>query len=205
MLESKRFCEERGIKQIVLNFDQFSVEGFRKNPVNRCYICKKELFTLILKTAEENGCLFVAEGSNTDDLGDYRPGMQAIKELGVKSPFLDLSLSKAEIRAISRDMNLPAHAKPSLACLATRFVYGEEITPEKLEAVGRAEQTLIDRGFSQVRVRVHGDIARIEVEKADIPALVKIADEINKKFTSLGFAYVTLDLGGYRLGSMNRF
>jgi uncharacterized protein len=204
-LEAKRFCEERGIRHIVLSFDQFAVEGFRLNPVNRCYLCKKELFTLVKKTARENSCEYVAEGSNTDDLSDYRPGMRAIEELGVKSPFLDLSMSKADIRALSAQMNLPTFNKPSFACLATRFVYGEEITEEKLEAVEKAEQELIDRGFSHVRVRVHGDIARIEVEKSDIPALVKIADEINEKFTSLGFAYTTLDLGGYRLGSMNRF
>ena len=151
-----------------------------------------------------NGFAAVLEGSNMDDDGDYRPGMRAIRELGVRSPLHDAGLTKAEIRALSREMGLPTAEKPSFACLASRCPYGERITAEGLERVERAERWLRERlGLSQLRVRSHGDMARIEVPSADIPRLAARAAEIAESIKKIGFAYVTLDLRGYRTGSLN--
>ena len=203
--EARDFCAREGIRQIIVASDELSVPGFRENPKNRCYLCKKALFSDILKVAEENGIAFVAEGSNVDDLGDYRPGLQAISELGIKSPLRQAGLTKAEIRALSKEQGLPTWDKPSFACLASRFVYGEPISEEKLRMVGQAEQLLIDLGFTQLRVRIHGMMARIEVLPS---AFEKLLDEtvrstICTRLKALGFTYVTMDLQGYRTGSMN--
>ena len=204
--EAKAFCAERGIEQVVCTSEELEIEGFRHNPKNRCYLCKHELFEKILGIAKDNGIAFVAEGSNMDDNGDYRPGLTAVAELGVKSPLRDAGLDKAEIRRLSKAMNLPTWNKQSFACLSSRFVYGEEITRERLHMVDQAEQLLLDLGFHQVRVRIHGGtIARIEVLPEEFPRLMR--DEIRRtivmSFKNLGFAYVTLDLQGYRSGSMN--
>ena len=206
--EAKNFCTENGIKQIIVNIDENDVEGFKENPVNRCYICKKAIFSRLLEIAKENGIDEVVEGSNLDDNGDYRPGHIAIKELNIKSPLREASLTKAEIRELSKELNLKTWKKPSFACLASRFVYGETINKEKLSLVDKAEQLLMDMGFEQFRVRIHGDkdfIARIEVNPSDI---TKIAEDNNREkifeaFKSFGFSYVALDLKGYRTGSMN--
>lgn len=204
--EALAFCESEGIKQVIVEFDEMSVEGFKENPGNRCYICKKAIFSKIKAAAAQNGIAYVAEGSNMDDLGDYRPGLQAIAELGVKSPLRYAELTKAEIRELSKELNLPTWNKQSYACLASRFVYGETITKEKLAMVEKAEEKLRELGFGQLRVRIHGNLARIEIEQAEFQKILEknIASEIDEYFRSVGFMYVSLDLGGYKMGSMNR-
>ncbi len=203
--EARAFCKSEGIRHIVFDFDAMAVEGFAQNPPDRCYICKKAIFGNILKIAEENGISFTAEGTNIDDEGDYRPGLGAISELGIKSPLRYAGLNKADIRRLSAELGLPTANKPSFACLASRFVYGEDITNERLSMVERAEKLLFSMGFGQARVRMHGRMARIELLPEDIEKAVlpenrqKIADELEK----YGFTYVSLDLKGYRTGSMN--
>ncbi len=203
--EAKAFCEERGIRQITCTVDPFKDESFRNNAPDRCYFCKHGIFSEIKRIADENGIEYVAEGSNMDDLGDYRPGLKAVEELGVKSPLREAGMYKADIRRISNAMGLPTWSKPAYACLASRFVYGEEITEEKLHMIDRAEQFLIELGFLEERVRMHGNIARIEVPEADIVRLA--SDEVRtlvyEEFKKLGFLFVTLDMKGYRTGSMN--
>lgn len=204
--EAEEFCRSEGIRHQVVDSEELEIEGFSHNPKNRCYLCKHELFEKILGIAKENGIDFVAEGSNMDDNGDYRPGLTAVSELGVKSPLRDVGLNKEEIRRLSKAMHLPTWNKQSFACLSSRFVYGEEITRERLHMVDQAEQLLLDLGFHQVRVRIHGGtIARIEVLPEEFPRLMQ--DEIRRtivmSFKSYGFAYVTMDLQGYRSGSMN--
>ena len=203
--EAKAFCEKEGIRQIVVVSEELTIDGFRDNPTNRCYLCKHELFSKMLDVAKENGLSYIVEGSNVDDNGDYRPGLQAVAELGIKSPLRYADLTKAEIRLLSKEMGLPTWDKPSFACLASRFVYGETITEEKLSMVDKAEQLLLDLGFHQVRVRIHGDIARIEVLPEELNRLVEneIRNRVTGTFKKLGFSYVTMDLTGYRTGSMN--
>ncbi len=203
--EAKDFCRQEGIRHLMCEIDELSIEGFAENPRNRCYLCKRALFSRMQEITAGEGFSCVAEGSNLDDLGDYRPGMQAIRELGVKSPLQDAQLTKDEIRALSRKWELPTWSKPSYACLASRFVYGERITREKLSMVERAEQFLIERGFQQMRVRMHGDLARIEVPEEEIVRLAEpgLREEIVNELSALGFSYVTLDLKGFRSGSMN--
>lgn len=203
--ESVEFCKTQGIKQIVAKANQFDVEGFKNNPPDRCYLCKKHFFSKILEVTKENDIEYVVEGSNMDDMGDYRPGMVAIKELDVKSPLKEAGLYKSEIRQLSKELNLNTWSKQSFACLATRFVYGEEITSEKLSMVDKAEQLLMDLGFKQLRVRIHGTMARIEVVPDEIERIVQpdIRNKIYTSFKEFGFSYVSLDLEGYRTGSMN--
>ena len=201
--EAAAFCTREGIRQVVVDSEELVIPGFRQNPTNRCYLCKKELFTKILEIARAEGLSAVAEGSNMDDLGDYRPGLQAVRELGIRSPLREAGLTKDDIRALSKRMGLPTWNKPSFACLASRFPYGEEITVERLTRVERAEQYLLDLGFGQVRVRSHGDLARIELCAADIPKAIEQREKIHAALKGFGFAYVALDLQGYRTGSMN--
>lgn len=203
--EAKRFCEENGIRHVICESEELDIEGFRQNPVNRCYLCKHELFEKIWEIAKEAGVKAVAEGSNMDDNGDYRPGLIAVKELKVKSPLREAGLSKAEIRELSKRLGLPTWDKQSFACLSSRFVYGETISEEKLGMVDKAEQLLLDLGFHQVRVRIHGTIARIEVLLEELPRLAEspLRETIASEFKGFGFSYVTLDLEGYRTGSMN--
>ena len=203
--EAVAFCRAEGVRHEVIDSEELDIPGFAENPPDRCYHCKRELFGKLLAFAHENGLAAVLEGSNIDDDGDYRPGRRAIRELGIVSPLHDVGLTKAEIRALSREMGLPTSDKPSFACLASRFPYGERITVLGLERVEKAEQWLLDAGLglTQLRVRSHGNLARIEVPPADIPRLAAHAAEIAAAFKGLGFAYVTLDLLGYRTGSMN--
>jgi len=203
--EAVAFCEQEGIAQIICDFDAFSVEGFAQNPPNRCYICKKELLIDIWAVARARGIAHVAEGSNVDDEGDYRPGARAVAEQGVKSPLRQAGLCKAEIRQLSKTLGLPTWDKPSLACLATRFPYGEEISTARLGMIDRAEQFLLDMGFRQVRVRFHGNLARIETDAAGfaLMALPENREKIHAALKEIGFTYVALDLLGYRMGSMN--
>ena len=203
--EATAFCEKEGIRQFVIESEELSIEGFSSNPKNRCYLCKHELFTKIKDVAAENGIEYVAEGSNIDDNGDYRPGLKAVEELGIMSPLRYAGLTKADIRELSKEMGLPTWDKPSFACLASRFVYGETIDEKKLGMVERAEQLLLDLGFKQVRVRIHGNIARIEVMPEEIAKLTEdgVRNEVYKTLKDIGFDYVTMDLAGYRTGSMN--
>ena len=187
--EAQAFCKERGIRHVITASEELDIDGFRHNPKNRCYLCKHELFEKILAIAGENHLAAVVEGSNMDDNGDYRPGLLAVAELGIKSPLRAAELDKEDIRALSKQMGLPTWDKQSFACLSSRFVYGETI--------------------SEVRVRIHGEgqetMARIEVLPQEIALLVEDAkrEKIYSYFKEIGFAYVTLDLGGYHMGSMN--
>ena len=203
--EAAAYCAAHGIEHVITKSEELDIEGFRQNPKNRCYLCKHELFEKIWQIARERGIHAVTEGSNLDDDGDYRPGLIAVKELGVSSPLRKAGLSKAEIRALSKELGLPTWNKQSFACLSSRFVYGETISEEKLGMVDRAEQRLLDLGFHQVRVRIHGTIARIELAPEEFDKLMapQVRGEVYDYLKSLGFTYVTLDLGGYRTGSMN--
>jgi len=205
MEEAKAFCSERGIRHIFCKTDPFKEEAYRNNRPDRCYFCKRGIYKEIKRIADENGIAWTAEGSNVDDTGDYRPGLKAVEELSVKSPLREAGLTKKDIRMISKAMGLPTWNKPAYACLASRFVYGEEITEEKLKMIDRAEQFLIEHGFLEERVRMHGNIARIEVPAEDIPLLAEagIREKVYSRFKELGFMYVTLDMRGYRMGSMN--
>ena len=203
--ETKVFCEKHGIKHVIVQSEELKIEGFSHNPKNRCYLCKHELFEKIRVIATDNGMKEVAEGSNLDDNGDYRPGLQAVAELGVKSPLREVGFSKEQIRILSKYLGLPTWSKQSFACLSSRFPYGEEITEEKLMMVDRAEQYLLDLGFHQLRVRIHSNMARIELEPSEIDRFMEkdIRQQVYDKFKEIGFTYVALDLLGYRTGSMN--
>ncbi|QAT50533.1 ATP-dependent sacrificial sulfur transferase LarE [Caproiciproducens sp. NJN-50] len=203
--EAEAFCREEGIRHFIVDSEELEIEGFGRNPKNRCYLCKHELFTKIRKIADEQGISEVAEGSNLDDNGDYRPGLAAVAELGIKSPLRYAGMTKKDIRDLSRQLGLRTWDKQSFACLSSRFVYGEAITREKLGMVDRAEQLLLDMGFHQVRVRIHGAMARVEVLPGELGRLIEEENRlrISEYFHSLGFSYVTLDLDGYRTGSMN--
>ncbi len=197
---AKKFCADNKIRQVIFEADVLKIAGVAENPVNRCYLCKRELFKNFLRLAEGK---ILVEGSNMDDTKDFRPGMKAIAELKVKSPLISAELYKAEIRELSREMNLPTWNKPSMACLASRFVYGETLTAPKLAAVEAAEDFLLSAGFKQMRVRVHGNIARIEILPEQFDMLLSLREKISARLKTLGFDYVTLDLQGYRTGSMN--
>lgn len=203
--EAETFCRTEGIRQVFVDADPLAINGFADNPENRCYLCKRDLFEKIRRKAKENGIENVADGSNLDDGGDYRPGLQAIEELGIKSPLREARLTKEEIRFLSREMGLPTWEKPSFACLASRFVYRETITVHKLEMVGQAEQLLFDMGFSQVRVRIHGYMARIELLPEEFTRLTEetVRTAVVRELKRMGFTYVAMDLAGYRSGSMN--
>ncbi|MCC8105321.1 MAG: ATP-dependent sacrificial sulfur transferase LarE [Clostridiales bacterium] len=203
--EAVSFCKENGIRQIICETDELNIEGFRENPKNRCYLCKHKLFETMQEAARANHIREVVEGSNLDDLGDYRPGLTAIHELGIKSPLRLAHLTKSDIRMLSKRLGLPTWDKPSFACLASRFPYGERITEEKLAMIDKAEQLLIDLGFRQVRVRIHGKIARIELLPHEFERMMDetLRESVYSQLQSYGFTYVTLDLRGYRTGSMN--
>lgn len=201
--EAKQFCAQEQIRQVICDVDPFLIDGFADNPPNRCYLCKKELFKKIRDAAMQNGIAEVAEGSNLDDNGDYRPGLRAIRELGIRSPLQEVGFTKREIRRLSEQLGLPTWNKPSFACLASRFAYGEKVTPERLNMVERAEQILAELGFSQFRVRVHGSLARLEVLPDEFAKLLKCREQVCRELKELGFAYISMDLAGYRTGSMN--
>lgn len=203
--DAKRFCQSQGIRQMILEIDELDIPGFRQNPPERCYLCKRGIFHNILDAAACQGIAQVAEGSNVDDLGDYRPGRRAIEELAIASPLLDAGLTKDEIRQISHALGLSTWNKPSAACLASRFAYGEEISIEGLEMVAQAESWLREKGFRQVRVRVHGKLARIEVEADRVGELAQepLRGQTVNRLKEIGFQYVSVDLAGYRMGSMN--
>ncbi len=203
--DAQAFCSKYGITQEICHPDPFQKEEVRFNAPDRCYVCKKVIFGKLYEAAAERGISIIADGSNLDDLGDYRPGLKALEELHVKSPLREAGFTKADIRALSKRLGLSTWNKQSNACLATRFPYGDEISVERLERVDRAERALSFMGFTQLRVRVHGNIARVEVPSCQIPQLLEegTRSSIVRKLQHLGFTYVTLDLSGYRTGSMN--
>lgn len=204
--EAGSFCRTHGVRHMFVDVDPLSIEGFAENPPNRCYLCKMALFRSFLEVAQQTGFPVLIEGSNADDTSDYRPGMQALQELMIRSPLREAGLTKAEIRALSRDMGLPTWDKPSLACLATRIPYGEAITTQKLAVIDEAERLLRKNGFRQVRVRMHGKLARIEIESSKFQAFLEpvFSALVQQRFSELGFAYTTLDLHGFQSGSMNK-
>jgi len=203
--EAIAIAKKLGVAHQIISTEELDCPEFASNPVNRCYYCKKELFTQLKAIAEKNGFQTIVEGSTLDDANDYRPGHQAIRELGIRSPLREAGFTKSEIRALSKIFNLPTWNKPSMACLASRFPYGTPITPEKLRIIEKAEKILRELGFTQIRVRHHDTIARIEVDPEEISRFTEpeIRTHIVKQFRALGYLYVTLDLAGYRTGSMN--
>lgn len=201
--EAVTFCKSRGISFFVLPADPFSAAGFRENGRDRCYICKHFLFSALLEKAKEEGIPFVADGTNADDTKEFRPGLKALKELDIRSPLAEAGLTKKEIRELSEKEGLSTWNKPSFSCLATRFPYGEELTVEKLRRTEAAENLLAELGFTQRRVRVHGNLARIEVLPVEIPLLLERRDMISSRLEELGFLYTTVDLKGFRSGSMD--
>lgn len=193
------------VKHHLIKTNELDCAQFASNPPNRCYFCKKELFLHLQEIAEKKGYPYIAEASNKDDEKDFRPGLEAVRELGIRSPLREAGLGKQEIRNLSRKLNLPTFDKPSLACLASRFPYGQSIDQQKLRMVDEAESYLHSLAFKQCRVRHHGPIARIEVEQKAVERFYDPAlrEDITKRLKQLGFTYVTLDLEGFRSGSMN--
>jgi len=201
--ESKALAATLGLRQRVITSEETAIPGFAANPPDRCYYCKSELFRLIKHIAEQEGFSAVFDGSNADDTRDYRPGRRALKELGIESPLCDAGMTKEEIRALSRQLGLPTADKPSYACLASRFPYGEQITREKLDRVGKAEEGIRRLGLGQLRVRSHGDLARIELDPARIDDGWKMRAQLERICRDSGFTFVAIDTRGYRTGAMN--
>jgi len=194
-----------GIRHMLLLTDEFDDPNYTSNPANRCYFCKSELYDKLGQLATELGIRVICDGTNSDDLGDWRPGRQAARERGVRSPFVECSMNKKDIRELSRRAGLPTWDQPASACLSSRIPYGEVVTIEKLSAVDRAEQILRRLGFRQVRVRHHGEIARIEVAQEELHLVMNptLGSRIAGEIKALGFRYVTIDIEGYRTGSLN--
>lgn len=206
--EYERACELAGslaVEHLSIYTDELADREFCANSPDRCYHCKRELFGKLRELADRRGLAYVLDASNLDDCSDYRPGRKAAEELGVRSPLIEAGLTKQDVRDLSKSMGLPTWDKPAMACLASRFPYGEEITAQKLTRVGQAEAFLRDLGFRHLRVRSHGDLARIEVDEGSIQRLAdpEVRGKIVEAFKNLGFVYVTADLEGYRTGSMN--
>jgi len=202
---AKRMVQEMGVKHILIESNELEINGFSKNPSNRCYFCKKELFEEMQNLARKEAISFVVEGSTLDDEKDHRPGRRAIQELGIRSPLQEARFTKEDVRELSRTLGLPTWDKPSFACLASRFPYGEEITPEGLRMVDEAEDFLFSLGFKQVRVRHYQSLARIEVYPEEMSRLMNgsLREKVVNHLKKIGYRYVTLDLQGFRSGSMN--
>jgi uncharacterized protein len=192
-----------GVAHLVVDTRELDDPNYASNPTNRCYFCKSTLYSDLARIAGEKGYACVVDGANKDDEGDYRPGRKAAKELGVVSPLSLAGVGKAEVRELARHLGLPTWDKPALACLSSRFPYGQEITPEKLSQVAQAEEFMRSRGYGQVRVRHHGEIARLEVGPGEMERAFAEREEISAELKTAGFLYVTLDLAGYTPGSLN--
>ena len=203
--EARRTARVAGLRHRVVRTREVEREDYRANDPNRCYFCKDELYTVLMRMADAEGFRFVANGANVDDLGDFRPGLNAAKRHGVRSPLVEAGLGKAEVRDLSREMGLPTWDKPAQACLSSRIPYGTPVSVEALDRIAQAESFVRGLGVRQVRVRHHGAVARIEVEPGDIPTLTSgdAARRVAEHLRSLGYAYVTVDLEGFRSGSMN--
>jgi uncharacterized protein len=200
-----RLTNEFGLLHEIILTEEFDDQNYTSNPPNRCYYCKSELYTKLDQLARERGFEIICDGTNADDVGDYRPGREAARETGVRSPLLECGLTKSEIRELSRRAGLPTWNEPASACLSSRVPYGQVVTIEKLSMVDKAEMALKQLGFRQVRVRHHGDVARIEVAEEEMPRALdpEMARRMSGALKTLGFKYVTLDLEGYRTGSLN--
>jgi uncharacterized protein len=204
--EALRFTAERGIAHALIRSEEMSLSDFVSNPADRCYHCKRAVLQALFYTAKQKGMNYLAHGANVDDGKDYRPGFRAAKEMGAVAPLLDVHLRKEEIRFLSKEIGLSTWNKPARACLASRIPYGDTITEKKLKMVEKAENFLQDKGFSQFRVRHHGPVARIELERSEID---RITDPLLRKtlvesFRQIGFVHIAIDLEGYVMGSMNR-
>ncbi len=200
---ARAVAAEAGAVFDTIHMDELSVPQIRENALERCYVCKKYLFTGLLDFAAQKGITTVLEGTNEDDLHVYRPGIRAIKELGIQSPLVDAGLSKEQVRRMASEYGISVAQRPSSPCLATRFPYGTHLNIEDLKAVEKGEQILRNYGFHNVRLRVHKNIARIEVDGSDMPEALRLRREISQKIRALGYDYVTLDLEGFRSGSMD--
>ena len=200
---ARGFAGSLGVEHLVVNTRELDDPNYASNPTNRCYFCKSTLYSDLSRLAEERGYGCVVDGANKDDEGDYRPGRKAAKELGVVSPLSEAGVGKSEVRELARCLGLPSWDKPALACLSSRFPYGQEITPEKLSQVARAEEFLRREGFRQVRVRHHGQIARLEVGPEEMEKAFAFRARISAELREAGFLYVALDLSGYESGSLN--
>ncbi len=200
----EKMAKEIGIKLYFLDVDEFSVDGIVRNTPERCYLCKKEIFTAVLALSKKLHMAYVIDGTNEDDLHVYRPGIRALRELGVKSPLAELAITKKEVRKIAKAYGLSVSEKPSSPCFATRVPYNTRITPALLERIEKGERYLKSLGFDAVRFRCHGDTARIEVEREDFARLIEKADKISAFVRGLGFLYVTMDLEGLVSGSMDK-
>ncbi|MGN0302300.1 MAG: ATP-dependent sacrificial sulfur transferase LarE, partial [Anaerotardibacter sp.] len=205
ILEASQLAEELGVTHLLVKGHELENPDYVKNAPDRCYVCKSLIFESIISAAKNLGVTTIAEGSNVDDMSDYRPGRQALEELKIKSPLLEAGFTKEDIRTVSKWLQLPTWNKQSYACLASRFPYGSPITEEKLAMVDKAEQYLLDEGFHQVRVRVHDKLARIEVSPDEMDNLYQLSKNpsFGELFHEIGFDYVALDLEGYRTGSLN--
>lgn len=202
--QAQSFAKHIGIRPIIIHTSELDNPLFSSNPIDRCYHCKKELYTKLSTLAKENGFSHVIDGANLDDLGDWRPGHKALNELSIISPLKEIGFTKSEIRSLSKDLNLPSWDKPSMACLSSRIPYGEEITLDKLAKIANAEKTLRALGLKTFRVRLHGgNLARIEVGTEDFGFMLENKAEIISSLNSLGITFITLDLQGFRSGSMN--
>lgn len=203
--EAVALAQRLGLNHQVIKTKEVERTDYQANDANRCYFCKDELYTRLTPLARSEGYRWVANGTNVDDLGDFRPGLDAAKQYGVRSPLVEAGLSKAEIRSLSKDMGLPTWDKPAQACLSSRIPYGSPVTVEALTRIAQAEEFLRGVGISQLRVRHHGTVARIEVDPDDFTVLLdgEVRERVTKHFRSIGYAYVTLDLQGFRSGSMN--
>jgi uncharacterized protein len=202
---AKRVAQEIGARHLLIESNELEIEGFSENPPNRCYFCKRELFGELMDLAKKEGVPYVVEGSTLDDEKDHRPGRKAVQELGIRSPLQEALFTKEEVRKLSKELGLPTWDKPSFACLASRFPYGEEITSEALRMVDEAETFLLSLGFKQVRVRHYQNLARIEVYAEDISRLMNgvLREKVVNRLKKIGYQYVTVDLQGFRSGSMN--
>ncbi len=200
---AKGLARSLGVEHLVVNTRELDNPNYANNPANRCYFCKSTLYSDLGKMAEEKGYACVVDGANKDDEGDYRPGRKAARELGVVSPLAVVGVGKVEVREIARYLGLPTWDKPALACLSSRFPYGQKITPEKLAQVARAEEFMRRQGYKQVRVRHHGEIARLEVGTDELERAFREREKISAELKAAGFLYVTLDLAGYKPGSLN--
>ncbi len=200
---AKKICVELGVQHIIYQVDEFENDEILKNNINRCYFCKKHLFKTLVHLARVQGIENVLDGTNYDDTLEYRPGLKALEELKVKSPFKDLAITKEEIRKSAKEMGIVVHKKPSSPCFATRLPYGSEITKEKIETIQKGEEILKNHGFLVCRLRHMGDSAKIEVERDNLPSLITNTALINE-IKSLGFLFVTADLEGFRSGNMDK-
>jgi pyridinium-3,5-biscarboxylic acid mononucleotide sulfurtransferase len=205
LAEARRLGELLGMRHVIVRTDELQNPDYARNPVNRCFFCKEELFAKLAPIAQREGCQTLVYGANMDDLGDHRPGMKAAQERGVKAPLIEAELWKTEIRDLSRELGLPTWDKPSFACLSSRFQYGDRITPEKLRQIDAAEEFVRSLGFRQFRVRHHDRLARLELPADEMPRLWEEGrrEAIVRRLRELGYVYIAVDLAGFQSGSAN--